>query len=316
MTSITIEPETINLGKITYTDKKKPMTVLFETSDPPDVYGYHLAKIIYEGKTKYQNILIADTSSYGRALVINGDIQSAELDESLYHEMLVHPAMLAHPNPQSVLVLGGGEGATVREILKHRSVKSVVMVDIDEELVDLCREHLSSWHRGSFDDPRVKLVFDDAVKFLKNDKNHYDVIILDLVDASNLEGKDPLYTRRFYTDVKKRLSPQGVIGVQATEFSFFENDSHGRLNRTIGKEFSEVHSYQVVVPSFLASWGYIIASDWFKPSQWTPEQIEKTMQKKLNPSALEHLHPEFLLKAFQLSKKAKAMLSKEGPIWE
>ena len=143
-----------------YVDAVDPTTVgdgalvFVEDSDYFDQYTYRLKSVIYNGRTAFQNVLIADTYNYGRALMLDGAIQSSEDDETLYHEILVQPAMLRHPDPRDVLIIGGGEGATLREVLVHRSVKSATMVDLDREVVELCREHLPTWHRGAMDDPR------------------------------------------------------------------------------------------------------------------------------------------------------------------
>ncbi|HHH9504059.1 TPA: hypothetical protein ACP32P_004930 [Pseudomonas aeruginosa] len=133
-----------------------------EDSDPFDQYVYRLRRVLYQGRTRWQNVLIADTYNYDRVLMLDGAIQSAESDESLYHELLVQPAMLAHDEPRDVLIIGGGEGATLREVLSHASVRRAVMVDLDRELVELCREHLFQWHQGAFDDPRSELLTEDG----------------------------------------------------------------------------------------------------------------------------------------------------------
>ena len=138
-----------------------------EDSDPFDQYVYRLRRVLYQGRTRWQNVLIADTYNYDRVLMLDGAIQSAESDESLYHELLVQPAMLAHDEPRDVLIIGGGEGATLREVLSHASVRRAVMVDLDRELVELCREHLFQWHQGAFDDPRCELLAEDGRAYLE-----------------------------------------------------------------------------------------------------------------------------------------------------
>ncbi|HBN8304290.1 TPA: spermidine synthase [Pseudomonas aeruginosa] len=140
-----------------------------EDSDPFDQYVYRLRRVLYQGRTRWQNVLIADTYNYDRVLMLDGAIQSAESDESLYHELLVQPAMLAHDEPRDVLIIGGGEGATLREVLSHASVRRAVMVDLDRELVELCREHLFQWHQGAFDDPRSELLTEDGRAYLERD---------------------------------------------------------------------------------------------------------------------------------------------------
>ena len=152
-----------------------------ETQDPFDHFSIRTKSILYSGKTPFQEILIADTYNYGRALFMNGAIQSSAEDESLYHEMLVQPAMLLHPNPRDVLIIGGGEGATMREVLAHR-IRTVTMVDIDQQAVEVCREYLPSWHRGGFADPRAHVIYSDGRAFVDNDTSKYDVVIIDVVD--------------------------------------------------------------------------------------------------------------------------------------
>ena len=124
----------------------------------PDLVQLHSIKqVIYSGKTKFQSIDIVDTGSFGISLVLDGKIQSSEQDEFIYHEALVHPAMLSHSNPERVFIAGGGEGATLHEVLTHNTVRRVAMVDIDKEVVDICRRFLATFHRGSFNDPRAEI---------------------------------------------------------------------------------------------------------------------------------------------------------------
>src|SRR5207249_6662704 len=117
------------------------------TKRPGERLAYEAERVLLARRTKFQKLEIADTISYGRALFLDDKIQSAELDEFIYHESLVHPALVLHPEPHTVMVVGGGEGATVREVLRHRSVARVTMVDIDAEAVDACRRYLESWHQ-------------------------------------------------------------------------------------------------------------------------------------------------------------------------
>ena len=119
-------------------------------------------EVLYSGKTKYQAVEVVQSEVFGRSLVLDGKTQSTEKDEHIYHESLVHPAMLLHPNPRTVFIGGGGEGGTLREALAHRSVERVTMLDLDEEVVDLCRRYLPQHHQGSFDDPRLELLHQDA----------------------------------------------------------------------------------------------------------------------------------------------------------
>lgn len=142
--------------------------------------------------------------------------QSAEIDERVYHESLVHPAMMAHGNPKNVYIGGGGEGATAREVLRFKSVEKLTMVDIDPICVEECKKHLPQHHNGAFDDKRMNLVVDDAAKVLRESPNgSYDVIILDLADPLPDGPCWQLYTDEFYTMVRSKLTPDGVVVTQS-----------------------------------------------------------------------------------------------------
>ncbi|WP_243671364.1 hypothetical protein [Vulcanisaeta sp. JCM 16161] len=168
-------------------------------------FSYHvrgIRRVLYSGVTKYQRIAIVEFEDLGKALVLDGKIQSSLYDEFVYHESLVHPAMITHPHPRKVLILGGGEGATAREVLKHRGVEEVIMVDIDDEVIRLVKEYLPEMSQGAFDNPKLKLILQDGRKFLEESRDRYDVIVLDLTDP--LEGGPSylLYTIEFYSIVK------------------------------------------------------------------------------------------------------------------
>jgi len=289
---------------------------LIENSNPFDFYHYRLLSVIHRGKTAFQNVLIADTYNYGRILLLDGAIQSAECDEALYHETLVQPAMLCHPEPRSVLIIGGGEGATLREVLAHRSVKSVTMVDIDREVVELCREHLTRWHREAFDEPRVQMVFKDGRKFIESDDAHYDVVIIDIVDMLDNGPAQALYTRQFYEMLRRRLRPNAIVVVQGLEFSFLDYKEHAALARTLRTVFPEVHSYRVHIPSFLSAWGFLIASDWFRPSEISADKIDTAIANRLGKDRLAHITGDYMKSCFCLCKRTRFMLSLPGPILE
>ena len=224
--------------------------------------------------------------------------------------------MLRHSNPRNVLIIGGGKGATLREVLVHRSVASVTMVDIDREVVELCREHLPTWHRGAFDDHRVRMVYDDGRKFVDSDDGRYDVVIIDVVDMLDNGPAQALYTRQFYETLRRRLRPDAVVVVQGLEFSFLDDKPHVALSRTLRTVFPEVHSYRVHIPSFLGSWGFLLASDWARPAEWPADDIQRAMLNRLGLAWLDHLEPEFLKAAFALCKETQFLLSQPGPILE
>ena len=152
-----------------------------ETISPDLAMMLRVRKVLYSGETAYQKVEVLDSSVFGRSLVLDGKTQSTELDEHIYHESLVHPAMLLHPGPKSVFIGGGGEGGTLREALAHKSVERVTMLDLDQEVVELCRRYLPQHHGGSFDDTRVSLYHQDAREYLASSSETFDVMVMDLV---------------------------------------------------------------------------------------------------------------------------------------
>lgn len=222
--------------------------------------GYRVRRTVLQTRTRFCRVQILDTAALGRVLVLDDKIQSAELDEAIYHEALVHPAMTAHPGPRRVLILGGGEGATLREVLKHRCVERAVMVDIDRELVALCRKHLSSWSAGAFRDRRARVVIGDAVRFILRGPGTYDVIIADISDPEEGSPAGVIYTREFYRALGRRLRPGGVFVTQATEIFYDGSGIHPILRATLASVFAGAASYGEYIPSFSSLWGFIAAS--------------------------------------------------------
>jgi spermidine synthase len=289
---------------------------VLEDADTFDEYHYRTKSIICSLRTPFQSITIADTYSFGRALFLDGAIQSSEEDEALYHEMLVHPALLMHENPRHVLVIGGGEGATLREVLAYRSVTHAVMVDIDRDVVDNCREHLEAWNYGAFTDSRADLHYCDGRAFVEESDAFFDVIIIDVVDMLDNGPAQHLYTREFYHTVRQRLRPGGILVVQALELSLCEYKGHTAVRRTLSAVFSQVHSYQVAVPSFLASWGFLIASDWLNPDDESAARIDQAIDRRLGADWLDHLTGAFLKSSFCFDKEMTFYLGLGGPILE
>ena len=221
---------------------------------------YRISDVLYSGKTDYQKVDILQSEPFGRCLVLDGKTQSTELDEHAYHESLVHPALLSHPDPKSVFIGGGGEGATLRETLAHRSVTKVTMIDLDKEVVALCRRFLPQHHAGAFDDPRVELLHRDARGYLAESDDRFDVMIFDLVDP--LEGGTAylLYTREFYQLAAERLNPGGILVTQSGPAGLVNyTECLTPIAHTLGGLFPACRPYSVYIPSFITPWGFVMA---------------------------------------------------------
>ncbi len=249
----------------------------------PDLTLLHsIREVAYSGNSKFQSIDIINTNSFGTCLVLDGKIQSSEYDEFIYHEALVHPAMLTHSEPEKVLIAGGGEGATLREVLAHRSVKKVTMVDLDEEVVDVCRRFLPSFSQNSFDDPRLELLFADARDFLEENRDSFDVIVLDLPDPIAEGPARLLYTREFYHLVKERLDSEGIMSVQAEPATYRDLRELAAIYNTLKSVFPVVRIYQTHIPSFAGMWGFITASAKLDPAGLAPEEIDARLAARLS----------------------------------
>lgn len=243
---------------------------------------HRIEEYLYAGRSPYQGIEVIRTGSFGVCLVLDGKIQSSEADEFIYHEALVQPVMITHPGPRTVLIAGGGEGATLREALRHRSVERVTMVDLDEQVVDVCRRHLPAWSDGAFDDPRAELIVGDARKFVEETPRRFDVIIIDLPDPLEVGPAQLLYTREFYAAVKRCLAPGGIVSVQSEASRWCDLQAFVAIVRTIGEVFTRVAPYQVHVPSFSSLWGFTSASDTLLATALTPGEVDARIAQRVN----------------------------------
>ena len=257
--------------------------------------SYACERLVFGGRSRFQDILIVDTSLHGRMLMLDGVVQSCERDEFIYHEMLVHPAMFSHERPRSVLVIGGAEGATIREVLRHPSVERVVMVDIDGQLVDACREHLGAWHRGSFDDPRVTIVIRDARAFVATSDERFDCILVDLSDPDPGSPALLLFTQEFYGILKNRLCPKGCLAVQGEGISPQDCVLHARMVNTLRSVFDRVHPYTYALPSFHRPDADILVT--VDPGWSLDRMVSRAREAKL---PLSYLSPEIAAAAFSL----------------
>lgn len=216
-------------------------------------------EILREGRSRFQDYAIVDTLPYGRILVLDNVIQSAAFDEWIYHESFVIPPMCAVESPERVLILGGGEGAMLREALRHPSVRSAVMVDIDEEVVDACRRFLPEQHAGAFDDPRVTLIFDDARAWLERLTGaQFDVVLVDLTEPLDGGPSDKLFTKEFYELVSRALSPGGVMALQAGSVRLNFAWAYAQVVRTLRAVFPSVRPYATWITSFAEQWGFAL----------------------------------------------------------
>jgi len=220
-----------------------------------------LTKMTFDCQSEFQHVKIIETVPFGKTLVLDGKSQSALSDEYVYHETLVHPALLAHPNPKIVYIGGGGEFATAREVLKHPSVEQVIMVDIDQVVCDICRQEMPEWNKGVFEDPRLTVYYEDAHAFLKSYEGPaFDVIIMDIADPIEAGPGYVLYTEEFYKFAVTKMTTDGVMVTQSGSGSIFNwLECFSAIHQTLRTAFDTVIPFTADIPSFGCNWGFNLA---------------------------------------------------------
>jgi len=208
---------------------------------------YQLKELLHSRKTPYQLVEIAESYDYGRMLILDGCVNVCERDEANYHEMIVHIPALLHPNPEDVLVIGGGDGGTVRELLKHDSIRFIEVVEIDEEVITSCKKYFPGL-ASAFDDPRVTLRCDDGVEFVKRlPDNSYSLIIVDSSDP--IGPAEGLFSRNFYGACRRILNNNGLVVAQSESPYIFPS-----VLRQVYTLFSELFSsavpYRINMPTY------------------------------------------------------------------
>jgi spermidine synthase len=236
--------------------------------------GIHTTALVHAERSAYQSIAVHETAAHGRLLTIDDMVMLTELDEFVYHDLLTHVPLCVHANPREVLVVGGGDGGTVREVLEHDCVEHVVLCEIDERVTRVCQTHIPSL-AGALDDPRVELVFADAAAYVANQRGRFDAILVDSTEP--IGPAAALFGEAFFRDLKAALRPGGVISTQA-ESPFYAPEVVRELFGTIRRVFAQVHGYFGVIPTYPGGgWVFCLASD-----ERGPEHVDLERAAALN----------------------------------
>jgi len=262
-------------------------------------------KVLYTGKTRYQRAGVVVTPDLGKVLLLDGITQLSVSDEYIYHDNLVHPIMLSHPNPRKVLIIGGGDGGTLREVLKYKSVEKAKMVELDPGVVDICKKYLPEVNAGAFDDPRTNLIFDDGRKYIETTDEKYDIVLIDLTDPVGQAAK--LFTKEFYMSVKNVLNEGGGMATQS-ESAFFYKNIFATIRKTIATVFKHVSSTLAFMPSYGMLWAFTVASDYFNPAEISIDVIKARYER--NKLQTRYYHPKMHQAMFILPKDLEEFLEK------
>jgi len=257
-------------------------------------HGFLITEVVHKERTQFQECLIFDNPVYDRVLVLDGIVQLSTFDEHIYHEMLIHPTMFTHPNPQRVVIVGGGDGGALREVLRHNP-EQVVMIDIDEQFVRAAAKHLPSLSAGAFGDPRVTLLFEDASKALQRFEGAFDVAIIDCNDA--VGPSEALFEDDFYATVANSLADDGICAVQAGSMLDMEflQQTHRRMTRHLGS----TTGFRLPMPSYhCGEYVFLIASRSYDTSgpdstTLTELQVQREITTKHWSPAMHHASQVF-----------------------
>ncbi len=255
--------------------------IRFEETDSDEAnLSLSVDRAIHTGKTPFQKVELFENAAFGRVLALDGIVQTTERDEFAYHEMLVHPPILAHGAVKRVLVIGGGDGGAIEEVLKH-PVEAVTMVEIDAEIVALARAHLPMICGRAFEDPRLDLIIGDGLRFVAETEKRFDLI---LVDSTEPVGPGAvLFETPFYTDCRRCLAPGGILITQ-NAVPFLQRDVAANACARLKPLFADVALYLAAVPSFL---GGFMTFAWASDEPAHRAVAQETLAERLATAKIE-----------------------------
>lgn len=238
---------------------------------------YFEATLIESRQSPHQLIEVFDTPELGKLMRIDGANMLSERDEFFYHENLIHPAAMTHPSPRRVLIIGGGDGGSAEEMLKHPSIEKIVIAELDAAVIEMARKHFRAVHRGALDDARVEIQIGDGTNSLRASGGQWDLIILDLTDPGG--PADALYTPEFYAHCRRALRDGGALVAHlGSPFSHLARFILG-MNR-LRAIYKSVAPYFVHIPAYGATWGFAVASDTLDPRSLSAVEIDARLAER------------------------------------
>ncbi|WP_119343859.1 polyamine aminopropyltransferase [Facilibium subflavum] len=255
-----------------------------------------ITKVLFESKTEHQHLVIFENPVFGRVMALDGIIQTTEKDEFIYHEMLVHVPMFAHGNIKDVLIIGGGDGGILREVLRHQTINSACLVEIDAAVIDLCQTYFPLHSKGAFSHPKAEITIQDGCAFVKNTPKKYDLIICDSTDP--IGPGESLFTAEFYRDCKSILNDDGIMVTQ-NGVLYFQMEEAKNTYTFFTQLYKDVGFYRAAIPSYV---GGDMAFGWASDNTHHRKTTLSLIQKRFYEAKVKtkYYTPELHFSAFAL----------------
>src|SRR6185436_1288280 len=230
-----------------------------------------------EWQTRFQNMQVYETPQYGKLFRLDGFNMTSERDEFVYHENLIHPAASAHLGPKKVLIIGGGDGGSSEEVLQHPSVEQVTMVEIDAEVIKVAKEHFHAVHNGVFDNPKLRVLVEDGMKFVRETQERFDLISLDLNDPVGPAAA--LYSMEFFQQLRTALAPGGALTLHLGS-PVAQPQRVAELAQRLNSVFRIVRVYTMYIPLYGSLWSMAVCSDKLDPKSFTADEIDRRIDAR------------------------------------
>jgi spermidine synthase len=252
-----------------------------EALNPYFGYFYTVKRSLQKRTTRFQNLQLIDTDELGKVLVIDDITQVAEKNDAYYHEPMVHPALCSHPKPEHVLVIGGGDGGILREVLKYPCVKSVELAELDDGVIGFSKKHMPALSSGAFDDPRLRIVVTEGRHYTEKNRGRYDIVIMDMTDPSGPSRM--LYTREFFGAVRRSFRNKNGIFVMHTESPVTRPKGFSCIQRTLRESFLHVTPFYLFIQMYGTMWSVTMCSDSIDGSRLAARIDARIAKNRIGP---------------------------------
>lgn len=276
---------------------------IVEELAPSASFSYR-GKVVERQTTPYQSLEVLETSPFGRVLRLDGRFMTSEKEEFFYHEALVHPAAIAHEAPTRCLIIGGGDGGAAEELLKHPSVRELVIAELDAQVIEVARKQLKAVHRGAFDDPRVRVEIGDGMAYVDRSPGQFDLILMDLTDPDT--PASALYEPAALARMQRALTPGGALVLHLGSPVFHPQQVRELLGH-LQAQFAEVSPFGLYIPLYGAYWGLAVASDALRPPDLTAAEVQRRLDARAI-GGLQHYNAEIHGALFALPNYYRALV--------